>query len=260
VSILIVYCTLMGLVVGSFLNVVIYRVPRHLSIVRPRSACPHCHHPISERDNIPLVSWLILRGRCRHCRSPISARYPLVESATGVLFGVTAWRWGVHLDLVAFLVLEAALVALALIDLEQMLLPRSIVYPMLATVGAWLTLSAAHYGQWHRLVIAGVCAVVWFGVFFALNFASPRSLGFGDVRLSLLLGLALGWMGVGEVFIGFFVSNFVGAVVGIILIAAKKRTRDQPIPYGVYLALGTILAVLVGPAMLAHWHYWPSTH
>lgn len=260
VTLLIVYCSVMGLVVGSFLNVVIYRVPRHLSIVRPRSACPTCQHAIAERDNIPVISWLVLRGRCRNCRSPISARYPLVELATGVLFALSAWRVGVHLDLVAYLILVAALVALALIDLEHLLLPRSIVYPTLFAVAGWLLISAAHYGQWHRLEVALLSAVVWFVIFFAMNFFSPRSLGFGDVRLSLVLGLALGWLGLGVLLLGFFASNLIGAVVGLSLIAAKKRTRDQPIPYGVFLAAGTILAVLVGPALMAHWHYWPNAH
>lgn len=257
-TLLIIYCSIMGLVVGSFLNVVIYRIPRHLSIIRPRSACPNCHHAIAERDNIPVVSWILLRGRCRHCHFTISLRYPLVELATGVLFALTTWRVGVHLDLVAYLILVAALVALALIDLEQLLLPRSIVYPTLFAVAGWLLISAAHYGQWHRLEVAAICAAAWFALFFTLNFFSPRSLGFGDVRLSLVLGIALGWLGVGVLLIGFFASNLIGALVGLSLIATKKRTRDEPIPYGVYLAAGTILAVLVGPALLTHWHYWPN--
>jgi leader peptidase (prepilin peptidase)/N-methyltransferase len=260
VTLLLVYCSLMGLVVGSFLNVVIYRVPRHLSIIRPRSACPNCHHAIAERDNIPVISWILLRGRCRNCRSPISVRYPLVELATGVLFALTTWRMGMHLDLVAYLILVAALVALALIDLEQMLLPRSIVYPTLVAVAGWLLISAAYYGQWHRLEVAVICAGAWFALFFAMNFVSPRSLGFGDVRLSLVLGLTLGWLGLGVVLIGFFGANLLGAIVGLSLIAAKKRQRDEPIPYGVYLATGTIMAVLVGPALLTHWHYWPNAH
>ena len=250
----------MGLVVGSFLNVVIYRVPRHLSIIRPRSACPNCHHPIAERDNIPVVSWLILRGRCRNCHSPISVRYPLVELLTGALFALTTWRVGMHLDLVAYLILAAALVALALIDLEQLLLPRSIIYPTLAAVAGWLLISAAHYGQWHRFEVAVLVALGWFALFFVMNFFSPRSLGFGDVRLSLVLGLALGWLGLGVVFVGFFGSNLLGAVVGLSLIATRKRGRNDPIPYGVYLAAGTIFAFLVGPALMTHWHYWPNAH
>jgi leader peptidase (prepilin peptidase)/N-methyltransferase len=183
-----------------------------------------------------------------------------VELATGVLFALTTLRVGMHLDLVAYLILVAALVALALIDLEQMLLPRSIVYPTLFAVAGWLLMSAAHYGQWHRLEVAVLCAGAWFVLFFALNFFSPRSLGFGDVRLSPVLGLALGWLGLGEVLIGFFASNLLGAFVGLTLIATKKRQRDEPIPYGVYLATGTIMAVLVGPELLTHWHYWPNAH
>jgi leader peptidase (prepilin peptidase)/N-methyltransferase len=258
VTLLLIYCSLLGLVVGSFLNVVIYRVPKHLSIVRPRSACPNCQHPIGERDNIPVVSWIILRGRCRQCHSPISLRYPLVELSTGILFALTAWRLGTHVDLGAFLILDAALMALALIDLEHLLLPRSIVYPALGGVGGWLLGSAAYYGQWHRLLIAALCALIWFVVFWLLNFLSPRSLGYGDVRLTLVLGIALGWLGVGDVLIGFFAANLIGAVIGLTLIALKKMSRDQPIPYGVYLALGTVVAVLIGPALLTHWHYWPN--
>ena len=257
-TILIIYCSLLGLVVGSFLNVVIYRVPQHLSIVRPRSACPNCHQPISERDNIPVLSWIILRGRCRQCRSPISLRYPLVELCTGILFALTAWRLGTHVDLGAYLLLDAALIALALIDLEHLLLPRSIVYLTLGGVGGWLVASAAYYDQWHRLLVAATCALTWFVLFWLLNLLSPRSLGYGDVRLTLVLGLALGWLGVGDVLIGFFAANLTGAVIGLMLIALKKMSRDQPIPYGVYLALGTVVAVLVGPTILTHWHYWPN--
>jgi leader peptidase (prepilin peptidase)/N-methyltransferase len=259
VTVLIIYCALLGIVIGSFLNVVIYRVPQHLSIVRPRSACPICHHAISSRDNIPVLSWLLLRGRCRECRSPISARYPLVELGTGVIFALTAWRLGVHVDLGAFLILDAALIALALIDLEHLLLPRAIVYPTLAAVSLWLGASAAYYSQWHRLLVAVICAAIWFSIFWLMNFFSPRSLGFGDVRLSAVLGLALGWLGEGVVLVGFFAANVIGAVIGVTLIALKRTSREQPIPYGIFLATGAILAVLVGPQLLTHWHHWPTT-
>ncbi len=120
----------LGLAIGSFLNVVIYRVPRGLSIVSPRSACPTCGAPIKERDNLPVLSWLLLRGRCRNCRSSISTRYPLVELACAGLFAGTAARFGYSWDLPAFLVLSAGLLALSSIDVEMMLLPRKIVYPL----------------------------------------------------------------------------------------------------------------------------------
>ena len=258
-TLLLIYCAVLGLAIGSFLNVVIYRVPRHLSVVRPKSACPNCSQPIASRDNIPVLSWLALRAKCRNCRAPISPRYPLVELATGVLFALTAWRVGPHVDLIAFLLVDAALLALALIDLEMLVLPRAIVYPSLIAVTAILIAAATLDDQWHRLFVAALCSMAWFALFFIMNLVSPRSLGFGDVRLSLLLGLALGWLGVGEVVLGFFLSNLIGAVVGVTLIATKRIRRDQPIPYGVFLAIGTIVTILVGPMLLGHWHHWPTT-
>jgi leader peptidase (prepilin peptidase)/N-methyltransferase len=249
-GLLIGICALLGLAVGSFLNVVIYRVPRHQSVVAPRSACPSCGAPIAAWDNIPVLSWLVLRGRGRCCHSPISARYPLVELACAGLFAGAAARFGFDWALPAFLVLLAGLLALACIDLEHLVLPKRIVYPVLVMVGALLLLASAVTDRWHNLVVGGLSAVAWFLVFFALNAVNPRLLGFGDVRLAPVLGLALGWLGVRYVLLGFFAANLIGAVIGITLIAAKRMTRSQQIPYGVFLALGTALAVFAGPELL----------
>jgi leader peptidase (prepilin peptidase)/N-methyltransferase len=254
-GLLIGLCALLGLAVGSFLNVVIYRVPRGESIVSPRSACPACGAQIRERDNIPVVSWLVLRGRCRDCRASISPRYPLVEVACAALFAGIAARFGDQWDVPAFLVLFAGLLALSCIDVERLLLPKKIVYPLTGLVAALLLLAAAATGNWHAYVTAVVCALGWFAVFFALNFMSPRILGFGDVRLSLVLGLALGWLGVGYVLLGFFAANVIGAVIGLTLIASKRMSRSDRIPYGVFLALGCALAVFAGPELLR-----PFTH
>lgn len=249
-TLLIIGCAVLGLVVGSFLNVVIYRVPKHESIISPRSACPSCATPILERDNIPVLSWLLLKGRCRTCHAPISARYPLVELTCAALFAGAAGRVGFNWYLPALLAFLASLLALACIDLELMILPKSIVYTALLMLAALLVLAASATSDWHRLMVAALCAIGWFVAFFALNALSPRLLGFGDVRLAPVLGLGLGWLGIRYVLLGFFAANFIGAVIGVTLIALKKMSRDQQIPYGVFLALGAALAIFAGPELL----------
>jgi leader peptidase (prepilin peptidase)/N-methyltransferase len=249
-SLLIAICFLFGLAIGSFLNVVIYRIPLHKSIVSPRSSCPQCQTPIRDRDNIPVLSWLLLRGKCRNCSAPISIRYPIIELACAALFAGAAGRFGYDWYLPVSLVLLASLLALSCIDIEHLTLPKVIIYPSLLAVVALLIVDAAMNGSWHRLLIAGICAVAWFIVFFAINAVEPRFLGFGDVRLSLLLGFGLGWLGVRYVILGFFAGNVFGVIIGLFLIATKRRTRDQPIPYGVFLALGTALAMFAGSEIL----------
>jgi leader peptidase (prepilin peptidase) / N-methyltransferase len=244
-------CAVFGLAVGSFLNVVIYRVPRHLSIVAPRSMCPSCERPIRGWDNIPVISWVLLRGRCRQCGAAISARYPLVELATAALFAGTAARFGYDWALPAYLVLFAGLLALSWIDVEKLILPRAIVYPLLVLFAVLLTVAAAATGRWHDLVVGALCGAGWFVFFFLINLASPRVLGYGDVRLVPILGLALGWLGVNYLLLGFLAGNLIGSIIGIALIAAHRMDRQQPLPYGVFLAMGTAFAIFAGPELLA---------
>jgi len=245
---------LFGLIFGSFLNVVIYRVPRDESIVVPRSRCPSCGVTLDAIDNIPVLSYVVLHGRCRSCRAPISAQYPIVELLTAGLFAGTAARFGYAWPLPAFEVLAAGLIVLATIDLEDHILPKRIVYPATALLAALLCVAAAETGDWRRLV-TGVCSgAAWFALFFAIHAVSPRLLGFGDVRLAPFLGLALGWLGVGEVLAGFFFACFFGAVVGVGLIVAKRADLTTRVSFGPFLAIGAEVAVLAGSALLRPFH------
>ncbi|MGZ4141647.1 MAG: prepilin peptidase [Actinomycetota bacterium] len=238
---------------GSFANVVVHRVPLKESIVHPRSRCQSCGTELRARDNIPVVSWLLLRGRCRYCGAPISARYPAIELLTAALFGLAAWRIRPATDLVAFLPLLWVLVVLSFIDLEHKLLPNRIVGPSLAT-GVVLTGVAAALGPgagaWVRALAGGAVA---FGFFLLLAIISPRGMGMGDVKLSSVLGLALGYLGWGRLFVGLLLSFIAGAVGGIGLIAARKAGMKSEVPFGPYLALGTIVSILFGGPLVRAW-------
>jgi len=251
-----VVCGLFGLVVGSFLNVVIYRVPRKESVVRPRSRCPGCGTQLAERDNIPVVSWVLLRGKCRTCGEPISARYPLVELLTGVLFVAGALRFGLDWVLPAYLVFFASLVAITFIDLEHYIIPNRVLYPTLYITVPLLVLAAAAQGDWDNLQRALVGAVGAWVFFLLLHLVSPRGMGFGDVRLSFLLGLFLGWLDLRHVFLGIFVGFLLGSIVGIVLMVLRRRGRKDHIPFGPFLAAGSVIAVLFGSTILG-W-YSPS--
>ncbi len=245
----IVICGLLGLAVGSFLNVVIYRVPRGLSIVAPRSACPDCGTPISNRDNVPVVSWLLLHGRCRNCGKPIAMRYPLVEALTAALFAGVAARFGATWPLPAYLVLMAGLLALAYIDVEARKLPRVIVNVVFVLVAALLFGASAATGHWRALLVALAGSAAWFALFFVINRVDESLLGFGDVRLVVLLGFALGWLGVVPLLLGFFGANVLGLAFALFLIARRTWKWNAKIPYGTFLAAGTAIAVFAGPSI-----------
>jgi leader peptidase (prepilin peptidase)/N-methyltransferase len=244
---------IIGLVMGSFANVVIYRVPAGRSIVRPASGCPACGAKVRSRDNIPVISWLVLRGRCRDCHAAISVRYPVVEALVGALFACVGLRFGLSWTGVGEAALAAGLVALAFIDLEHLLLPRKIVYATLTVVAAVFVAGAATGPQWHRLLVAVLSAVVPWALFFAINFVSPKAMGFGDVRLALLIGFGLGWLGAGYAFLGFLVASVLGSVVGVTMIALGKAGRRTPIPFGTFLAAGAVVAALAG-APVVNWY------
>jgi len=249
-ALIVVASALLGLAVGSFLNVVIWRVPRHESVVAPPSHCPGCDAEIAPYDNIPVLSWIILRGRCRRCGIHISVRYPLVEAGTALLWALLALRFHDTWALPAYLVLAAGLVALSLIDLDTYLLPNRIVYPLTVVVVALFGVAAAvgHDGAaFSRALVGGLAA---FAVFLLLHLVSPRGMGFGDVKLSFVLGVSLGWVSGALVFLGMFLAFLLGSVIGILLILTKVRGRRDHVPFGPFLAAGTMVALLIGEPIL----------
>jgi leader peptidase (prepilin peptidase)/N-methyltransferase len=240
----IVCAALGGLIIGSFLNVVAYRLPRGESLATPGSHCPQCEHPVRPRDNVPVLSWLLLKGRCRDCGEPIARRYAIVEAATGLLYVLVV---AVHHDdttqLVLGLALVTFLVPLALIDLDTRLLPNKITLPA-AIIAVVLGTLLDYSGEVERL-IAGVGAG---GFFLLAALAYPRGMGIGDVKLAGVLGLFLGRSVAAALLIGLVA----GVVVGVAIMARKgvAAGRKTPVPFGPFLALGGVVALLVGDGLV----------
>lgn len=238
-----------GLVIGSFLNVVVWRVPRGESVVSPPSACPRCGTRIRARDNVPVLSWLLLRGRCRDCGEPICARYPLVELGTGLLFALLAAVVGVSWVLPAVLYLAAVAVALALIDLDHHRLPDALVLPSYLVGAALLALASWNPGggsDWGALLRAAIgCAALWV-FYFAAAFAYPAGMGFGDVKLAGVLGMYLAWFGWGAFAVGAFGAFLLGGLFSIGLILAQRAGRKSGIPFGPWMLAGAFVGITVG--------------
>ena len=240
------FCGVFGLLIGSFLNVVIWRVPRDESIVRPPSHCPSCGHQIAPRDNIPVLSWLILRGRCRHCGDPISPRYPLVELGTGLLFAGVALSIGPHADLPAFLYLAAVGVALALIDFDVKRLPDVLTLPSYPVGIALLGVAAAVNTDWWPFERALIGMGALYGFYFLLALISPRGMGFGDVKLSGVLGLFLGWVGWGALWVGAFAAFALGGATSLALVLFAGAGRKTKVPFGPFMIAGAFLGIFAG--------------
>ncbi|MGY3262702.1 prepilin peptidase [Frigoribacterium sp. 2355] len=249
-----------GLLIGSFLNVVVYRVPAGISVARPASACPGCSTPIRRRDNVPVVSWLALGGKCRDCRTSISARYPIVELATGLSFVLVAARlWplvGVPtealplvarlLSLVAFLWLAGVSVALAVIDLEHHRLPDAIVLPSYAVGGVLLAASSILVGDWPALVRAAIGLASLFAFYLIAALSYPGGMGFGDVKLAGVLGLYLAWLGWGEFAVGAFAAFLLGGLYAVVLLVTRRVERTGGIPFGPWMLAGAWVGVFAG--------------
>lgn len=266
----IVVAGLFGSLIGSFLNVVVYRVPARKSIVSPPSACPHCSAPIRAVDNIPVVSWLVLKGRCRDCHAPISRRYPLVELGTGLLFSAVAiWflllqlpqpTWSTPqaavasgLAMAAYLYLAAVSVALALIDLDTRTLPNRIVMPGYIVGAVLLGASGLLAGNLGALATAAIGAAALFLLYFVLALAYPRGMGMGDVKLAGLLGLFLGFIGWQALVVGAFAAFVLGGIFSLVLIALRKASGKTAVPFGPWMLLGAWLGICFGSDIMGRY-------
>jgi len=250
---------LLGLAVGSFLNVVIYRLPRGESLSRPPSHCPSCGAPIRPRHNVPVLGWLVLRGRCADCSAPISPRYPAVELATAVLFVAVAVRLD-RLDLLsalpAYLYFAAIGIALAMIDIELKRLPNRIVLPSYPVLGLLLAGAAVADGDGWRLVRAVLAAAALFGFFVVLSLVYPSGMGFGDTKLAGVLGLVLGYLSWSAVLVGTFTGFLLGALVGVVVLASGRGNRKTALPFGPFLIGGALIALFAGNT-IAGWYPTP---
>lgn len=262
-----VFAGILGAIIGSFLNVVIHRVPREQSIVFPNSACPSCHEPLRAYDNIPILSYLVLRGRCRACRNPISIRYPMVEALTALLFVAVALRDGPSFPLPFDLAFGAALIALIFIDAEHMILPNAITFP--GIVFAVLTRIALPYlagpqvfddlpgliarlpqlPVWSvSLIGAAIGALVGGGSLWLMGFLWEKlrgveAMGLGDVKMMFMAGAYLGWrLAVLTIFFGVFT----GSIAGLAVMAKRGRNLQMMLPFGIFLGIGAILSMFAG--------------
>lgn len=268
-----IFFFIIGTLIGSFLNVVIHRVPLEKSIVFPNSACPGCQNTIRFYDNLPILSWLILGGKCRTCKNPISARYPAVELLTGIIFLITYWQIGFNPFLPVALAFVSAVVALIFIDAENMILPNVITYPLLVfalivRIIFPLFFSAGYFSdlfgyplnelQQYPLWLVSLCGAVlgaligggslWLVGEIWKRLRGVDAMGLGDVKMLFGVGALLGWR---LTLLTIFLGALTGAIAGIIVIAKQKdRDMQTQIPFGIFLGIGSILALLFGDKII----------
>lgn len=236
---------LFGLVIGSFLNVCIVRLPAEQSVVTPRSRCPHCGTPVGWRDNIPVLSWILLRGKCRGCRAPISVMYPLVELVVGLFWAAAVWRYGLSLEALKAGLLGTLLLGIALTDAREYIIPNEFTW---GGVILGLVLSAA--GGLEAVFQAVLGAVVGYVILWLVGLVGKlvfkeEAMGGGDIKMMAMVGAFLGWQGV-------LLTIFLGALAGTaIFLPLALVGRKKLVPFGVFLALGAAVTYLIGPAILA---------
>lgn len=259
-TIAVVISAILGLMIGSFVNVVIYRVPRGLSVVRPASRCPTCGNPVSPRDNIPVISWLLLRGRCRSCREPIAVIYPLVELTTGLLFAAatlfflpTLYQPGDSLEflgqisiLISLWWFAGASVALTMIDLQTHRLPNAIVYPTIIIAAVSAGIAAIAMNDVELFARAMAAGGLLFGFYFALALMWKGGMGLGDVKLAAAIGIYLGIFGWGQLVVGAFAAFVLGGIASVFLIARGAAGRKTGIPFGPWMLSGAWVGLFFG--------------
>ncbi|MGH7586065.1 MAG: prepilin peptidase [Gemmatimonadales bacterium] len=235
----------LGLVVGSFLNVCIARWPKDESVVRPRSRCPGCQKPIAWYDNVPVLSWLLLRAHCRHCREPISIQYPMVELAVGVLWAWMAWRYGPTIEALRGATFVTILLGIAATDARHYLIPDEFTWGGLA-LGLLFSLAGGLEGFITALIGAAVGFVLLYVVGFLGTLAfKEEAMGGGDIKMMAMVGAFVGWQGV-------LLTIFLGALLGsLIFVPLALVGRKKLVPFGVFLAMGAVAAYLAGPALVA---------
>ncbi len=248
-------CAVMGLLIGSFLTVVVDRVPRGGSVVEPPSACGSCGNRLTALDLVPIGSWVALRGKCRHCGTPIGTEPLIIETATAALFVAFGLQFGADIALIAFCIMGAALVALVWIDLRTKRLPREITYTAMALSAPVLVVAALVDDEPERIWQAALGAAIALAIMWLIYVASRGGMGDGDVRLAPLLGMHLGYLNPGIVPIGLFLGFLLGAVVGVVAMSVGSAGRKTALPFGPFLAAGAIVAVFIGQDIVdLIWH------
>lgn len=232
-----------GLIIGSFLNVLIYRIPRGESIAWPGSHCPACGHPLSWYDNIPLFSYMVLRGKCRYCGTGISAVYPLVEASNALLYLIMYGRFGFGADFIFYSLISSVLLAAAIIDLKEMIIPDSLVLSILVLALMHKAANYFLYGISPQLIGSISGMLIAGGLFAAIALISRGGMGGGDITLIGALGFVLGLK---YVLLNIFLSFISGAIISVFLLTAKIKKRKDPVPFGPFIVLGFYMTVLWG--------------
>jgi leader peptidase (prepilin peptidase)/N-methyltransferase len=246
-------CALVGVYVGTYVNLLVDLVPQKRRVTPLRAACRACVDATDRPRRLPRVPWLLRGRRCPSCSEPVSSRYPLVEVASAGLFAAAALRFGADAALPAYLVFFASLLAISVIDFEHKIIPNRIVYPTILVCLPLLALAALVDGDVDRLGRAVLGGAVAWVLLLLVHLVSPAGMGFGDVRLAFVLGLMLGWLSFSHVVAGLFLGFVLGAVVGLGLVVVAGRSRKDAVPFGPFLAGGAALAVLVGRPLIDWW-------